>query len=93
MPSDHALYVPSHSTPVASFHGLQAKSAMSPAVRVIAPRTPSRGHLRPVPPQCDSDSGQTSPMGRAHTFFDARPGAKLTPDAGSVAWAAYGSSD
>ena len=89
-PSDHALYSPSHSTAVASFHGLQAKSAMSAATRAMVPSTPSRGHLRPVPPQCDSDSGKASPTPRAHTFFDAPPGAKLTstrrPSRAAVGW-------
>ena len=51
---------------------------MRPAPSVRVARTPSRGRLRPVPPQCDSDSGIASPAARAHTFFDARPGAKLT---------------
>ena len=78
MPSDHTLYVPSHSASVASFHGLQAKSAMRPAARMMVPRTQSiPGPLRLVPPHCDSDSGGTSPTVRAHTLFDARPAAKL----------------
>jgi hypothetical protein len=87
-PSDHALYVPTHSTSVASFHGLQAKSAISPAATVRVPRTPSRGHLRPVPPQCDSDSCKASPTPRAHTIFDAPTGAKLTSTrrASRAAW-------
>ena len=75
--SDHALYAPSHSTSVASSHGLQAKSPISPAARMRKPRTPSRGLLRPVPPQCDSDSCKASPAPRVHTFFDAPPGAKF----------------
>ena len=45
MPSDHALYVPSHSTSVGFVHGLQAKSAMSPATRVSSAENPKQRPL------------------------------------------------